>query len=382
MNRGAYFGLAAALALLLFVPVVALQWAGFFFVLVILASRAYSTVLRRGITVERRLTSIRTFKFHPAAVELVITNHSPLPAFHLAIYDQAGNFPGRDQNRAILSLGGRARTHFRYEITAYNRGVYPIGPVTLSSTDPIGLFPWRREISLPAEFVVYPSIYPVTVEAQSGIPSGSVRVWNPIYEDVTNYRSVREYVAGDDPRRIDWKVSARTGGLHTIQYLPAISFTVLILLDLNTNHYALRNRYQHTERAIEAVASLIRGVTELGQAYALNAGGTASIPAGAGAAHAVSGLELLSRVAALPGDSSEGPLESYLEGGVRPSPGTRVYFVGPVLTPERRKLLASSFDPGQIELWYLDEGESRTRAGTTELMRTRWITATGEPILD
>lgn len=382
MNRGAYVGIAAALFLLLFIPVAALQWIGCFFFLVILASRAYSTILRRGISVERRFNSIRAFKFQPGPVELVITNRSRLPVFHLAVYDQAGNLPGRDQNRTILSIGARKRTTFRYELSAYNRGVYALGPVTLASTDPIGFFPWRRNFALPAEFVVYPSIFPVAVDAQSGIPSGSVRVWNPIYEDVTNYRSVREYVPGDDPRRIDWKVSARTGGLHTTQYLPAISFTVLILLDLNTNHYALRNRYQHTERAIEAAASLIRGVTALGQAYALNAGGRSAIPAGAGAAHAVAGLELLSRVAAVPGERDDGPIESHLAGRYRPSPGTRVYFIGPVLTPERRRLLATSFDPGQTELWYLDEGENRARAGAAGPIRSRWITATGEPIID
>jgi uncharacterized protein (DUF58 family) len=45
---------------------------------------------------------------------------------------------------------------------------------------------------------------------------------------------VREYVLGDDPRRIHWKATARAGELRSKIYEPSSQYRLLILLDINT----------------------------------------------------------------------------------------------------------------------------------------------------
>ncbi|MCE9637978.1 MAG: DUF58 domain-containing protein [Planctomycetes bacterium] len=47
----------------------------------------------------------------------------------------------------------------------------------------------------------------------------------------TSFESLREYVAGDDPRKLDWKASARHGKLIARQYELERSRTVLLLVD-------------------------------------------------------------------------------------------------------------------------------------------------------
>ncbi len=411
MNVPLLFGLFAALFLILFIPVAPVQWVGAFFLLVILSSKLYSVVARRSIGVERRRSSVYAFKYRAAAVELIVTNRGRLPIPYVALVDDSSGLAISEQNRAVISLRARERTLFQYELKGYNRGVYSVGPVTLRGADPLGLFPWRRTYPLPAEFVVYPSIRAVAVAAQIGVPSGSVRVWNPVYEDITNYRSLREYVPGDDPRRIDWKVSARTGSLQTVQYLPAVSFTVMILVDLNTSHFALRNRYQHTERVIEAAASLVASVIGLGQPVGLLVTGgigkpapfvgaapelngqvlspelpgggqsIVGIPVGSGDAHAVEALALLSRVVAVALPAEQGPVEAFTSGGARLPPGSRVFYVGPALDQARQVLLARSVDRRGVELYFVDEGETRS-AAVSVVLPLRWITAAGEKILE
>ncbi|HUX14216.1 MAG TPA: DUF58 domain-containing protein, partial [Spirochaetia bacterium] len=269
MKAAILFGLFVALFLVLFIPIAPVQWVGAFFLFLILGSKLYSVLARRSIDVTRRHSSVYAFKYRSAVFELIITNHSRLPIPYVTLVDDSSGLALNEQNRAVISLQARERRLFQYELKGNSRGVYSVGPVTLRGADPLGLFPWRRTIPLAAELVVYPSIRAVSVSARSGVPSGAVRVWNPVYEDITNYRSLREYVPGDDPRRIDWKVSARTASLQTMQFLAAVSFTAMILVDLNANHFSLRNRYQHTERVVEAAASLVAAITRLGQPVGL-----------------------------------------------------------------------------------------------------------------
>ena len=94
-------------------------------------------------------------------------------------------------------------------------------------------------------------------QTNEGLPAGSIRVDNPVYEDVTRYRSLREYLPGDSLRRVNWKASAKTGQLFVMDYLPLLHAPVLILLNLNSGDYPIRHRYHRIERAATLAASLV-----------------------------------------------------------------------------------------------------------------------------
>lgn len=395
MNGGAAIGLAASIFLLLFIPIAPVQWVAIFFITVTLLSKLYSVNIRRSLSVSRVEGTVKVFKFQEALIELSVVNRSFLPISYLSLIDDAGNLAPRDQNRASLSLRPRQRITFRYELKGYNRGVYPLGPVQIATSDPLGFFPWRTILPVTGSMVVYPSVYPLSIHSKDGNPSGNLRVWNPIYEDVTNYRSLREYVPGDDPRRINWKVSARIGSLQTMQYLPAISFPVLILLDLNLSHWSVRNRYQHTERAIEAAASLVQSATNLGQPVGLHVTGnlpgrpedepgtrSTTLSVSAGVPHSVAALELLARIAPTVLPQEEGPIAQFLGGGSRLPTGARLFYVGPALDSASRELLVRSVPPARTGLFYVDEGIRASDSMFDGVLTVRWVTPAGEKIVD
>jgi hypothetical protein len=97
-----------------------------------------------------------------------------------------------------------------------------------------------------------------------GIPLGNMLSANPVYEDITRYRSLRPYSPGDEPRRINWKVSAhvsgdiqtQSGGLLVNEYETTASYPLMIFLNLDSNEYPLKKRALFMERAIEAAAAL------------------------------------------------------------------------------------------------------------------------------
>ena len=61
--------------------------------------------------------------------------------------------------------------------------------------------------------------------------------------------------------RINWKVTARTGKLHSMAYLSYLRAPVLIVLNLTREDYPARYRYHYLERAATVAASLYTGTT-------------------------------------------------------------------------------------------------------------------------
>jgi ATPase family associated with various cellular activities (AAA)/Protein of unknown function DUF58 len=55
-----------------------------------------------------------------------------------------------------------------------------------------------------------------------------------LLEDPLRVAGVREYVLGDDPRRIHWKATARAGELRSKIYEPSSRYRLLMLLDINS----------------------------------------------------------------------------------------------------------------------------------------------------
>jgi uncharacterized protein (DUF58 family) len=231
--------------------------------------------------------------------------------------------------------------------------------------------------------IVYPAVFALTLEHRRGLPAGNLAVLNRLYEDVSRFRSLREYAPGDELRRINWKVSARLGRLHTTEYLPSLYFPVLVLLNLCSADYPLSMRHHLMERAIEVAASLVVYFAGLKQEVGLAAAGLMpgqqgflSIPVRPGNSHGVRILEALALVR--PSDEIV-DFVSLLQGhsaGLALRTGTRILAVTPTLSAERRSALRSLTRRGwQVEAFFVgvpEKGEIGFAAHTV---------ATGEEAL-
>jgi len=398
-QTGAKAGAAIALTIaglffLLFFPFYAIQWIGYSVVLVIVLSYLYSRVLRAGISVDRAPMDLVTYRFQSVTVSIRIANRSILPAPNLVISDNPGTLYSGYENVRLLSLRPGERRSLDYQIRGMNRGSYRIGPISVRFSDPLGFFPVAATIPAEIRLIVYPSILPVRIPMDAGLPAGTITAANRIYEDPTRYRSVREYVPGDELRRINWKVSARTGRLHSTEWLPTINFPVMVLLNLTAADYERRRRYQHVERTIDAAASVVHHLAERGQSIGFASTGVLEtdgrmvmpwIPIAAGPQRAVSVLRTLAQLqpneaAATAGDRSPDLVSFFLEHGSVPF-GTRVFYLGPPLASDRvAALLTSVGDRSLIRLHYTDEGVTdwRTLAvGSVKLWR---ITEYGDEV--
>ncbi len=108
-----------------------------------------------------------------------------------------------------VQAGSEAVAHSRNRFL--RRGTFPLGTVTLSTAFPFGMFRKERDLEIPGEIVVWPRC---GRSVRTASPAGG-RV--PRLTTSTagsagtrgEYRSLRAYRPGDDPRDIHWRSTAR-----------------------------------------------------------------------------------------------------------------------------------------------------------------------------
>lgn len=218
----------------------------------------------------------------------------------MAIRIEQVDSPGTSEGFALIIPPRRAAllnlTH-----TYTRRGVHPAPRLCLASAFPFGLIDCRLEAPATSDVVVYPrvrAIRTVTLDQQSG--TGIVPRTNLAEGD--EFHSLRDYVRGDDLRRVAWRQSARLGTLLVRELEQETSRYVLFVFD--TKIAGLDEESSEAfEEAVELVASL--AVTLLSRQYRV-AIQTPShhLEEEQGKGHIIKVLEFLARVEPIVG---EGP---------------------------------------------------------------------------
>lgn len=168
---------------------------------------------------------------------------------------------------------GRLAPGSRGETTSGNtflqRGVYRLSTLTIGTEFPFGLFRKERDIKLPDELVIWPRTdRPVRmISAGAGNQvrrEASVSAMAPGARG--EYRGLREYRPGDDPRDIHWRSSARLSVPVVREYDQDASETVWIALDVS------QPAGPDAEAAVEVAASLAARSIQTGAPVGLAAG--------------------------------------------------------------------------------------------------------------
>lgn len=239
-------------------------------------------------------------------IDLQIKNKGWLPVPWLELREALPvALVGPHSFQTVTNLGPRADAHFEYFVQARKRGYYPIGPLSISTGDILGLSDSLRSQSPAEALVVYPQIIPLpSLEIPSQSPQGTLRHSLPLFEDPTRVFGKRGYTSGDSLRRIDWKSSATTGRLQVKLFEPSIALETCVILNLNGEDYYYRSRIDSTELAIVIAASISNWIVEKRQMVGLLVNGrdplTAdgkpqAIPPRKGKRHLMRLLETLAR---------------------------------------------------------------------------------------
>lgn len=140
-------------------------------------------------------------------------------------------------------------------LTTKRWGVVPLSKPLLRAHDELGFFRFEGAIDLQRTLRVYPrpeTLRRVLSAAETQIFSGNEL--SRARGDGIEFADIRPYVAGDRPRRINWRLSTRAGQLHINEMHPERNTDVVIFLDLFND---VRSGGEGTlDYAVRAAASL------------------------------------------------------------------------------------------------------------------------------
>jgi uncharacterized protein (DUF58 family) len=167
-----------------------------------------------------------------AEERFVIENTGRLPKLWLEMRDHS-ELPGHLASRVINALPARRQRSWAVKTICYRRGRFMLGPITLYSGDPFGLFLLNRDIHLASHIVIYPTTFDLPgFSPPIGQVSGGDALRRRTHYITTNVAGVRDYVPGDSFNRIHWRSTARTGRLIVKEFELDPMADIWLFLDL------------------------------------------------------------------------------------------------------------------------------------------------------
>ena len=217
----------------------------------------YVMALRDGEIHLRRRFPMRLSQGTGQRVEIIVRNTGIRPKA-LQIRDQT---PLTWDAAPILRsrMRGRSDGTLSYEVFPPARGEVTFGDLFLRVKGPLGLLLRSSRYRATEEAKVYPSLAPLQYQdlatyrrtsSQWGIRTASWR------GEGREFESLRDYIEGDDPRKIHWKASARRDRPIVQEYQPEKNQTVMILLDTGRLMGAFTSGKSKLDHAMEATVQL------------------------------------------------------------------------------------------------------------------------------
>jgi uncharacterized protein (DUF58 family) len=249
VKRRPWYVLAAALLVLSAITRQPIAFLAAVFALVIgIVPELWYRFALRDLVIRQRISQKRAFFGEAVTLSISIENQKLLPLPWLEVEDEipiqlplltGRALPTYKVNRVALvntfSLWSFQRVIRRYQLCCSARGVFSFGPAVLRSGDPFGWLVREERVPARESLLVYPLVAPIeSFGLPPRHPFGEHATPRRLLEDPLRVAGVREYVLGDDPRRIHWKATARAGELRSKIYEPSSQYRLLILLDINT----------------------------------------------------------------------------------------------------------------------------------------------------
>lgn len=220
-------GLGFAVPLMFFVG----RWLlGALFVLLLLdAVLLYG---KRGVQVWRTMSE-RFSNGDDNEVDIRVESQYPFP-LNLQIIDE---IPAVFQRRDVLfklRLQKEEGKNVKYLLRPTSRGVYSFGYISIFARSPVGLIQRRFTMGEPKEVKVYPSYLMLTHYELLAINNRLTDLGIKRIRRVgnhTEFEQIKDYVVGDDFRRINWRATARASKLMTNVYQDEHSQQVFNVID-------------------------------------------------------------------------------------------------------------------------------------------------------
>ncbi len=297
-------GLGVAIGSLVLLVITALTGYRELLVLVIsgVALLIVAVVLPRLATpllLERRIADTYVQRGDNAQITLSVTCSRALAPIRLI--DQVIDTP---VPLSLPSIKALRTVQVTYRTRVNRRGVHQIGPIREERRDPFALAVRSTQHALYDELWVHPVLHRLRGSNETLEDRMQTQAMRSLSDDpLSEFQALREYVVGDDPRRIHWASTARTGKLVVRDLLELRRRERYIVLEtLDT-----AGTEQEFEDAVEIAASLAVSGLESHMQVVVRTRDPEAAGRAAPARHRLELLELFTKVKRVPDDRAIPP---------------------------------------------------------------------------
>ena len=182
-----------------------------------------------------------------------LTNGGWAPAEWLELIDHSTLFGGK----VVTGVSGHSFVGRHKQAVCRRRGLFTVGPTTLRSGDPFGIYAVEVNDPSTASLMVMPHIVHLPgVDVASGGRAGEGRPRRVLLERTVSTSTVTEYSPSDSLNWIHWPTSARLGSLFVRQFDNTPGADWWIALDLYEEAQVGEDENSTEEAAIVVAASL------------------------------------------------------------------------------------------------------------------------------
>ena len=270
------------------------------FGLLLVFGAAWAWFLVRGIEVKVTRPTLRTTAGESIRERVSVTRRHRFLQGFVEVQEQTDmptSAPG-----AVIGLGGNVATDVELEVPCPRRGVYHLGPMTVSGSDPLGLYRFKRESAESQRLIVHPATMelPGFLLLPADLP-GEGPVRHRSQHVTTNAFSIREYAFGDSISRIAWKSSARHQKLMVKEFEVEPANNIWVLVDLQRRANTGPSGRAIEETTVRVAASICKRYIDDGYPVGLIADGNDAyaIPAERGSDHLLRIMDALAELRAL-----------------------------------------------------------------------------------
>jgi len=194
----------------------------------------------RGIRVERQARSLRATAGDIFEEHFEISNASRWPKLWLEVANET-TIPHATGSRILTFLRAKQKRIYTARTWLTNRGGFPLGPTTVTSGDPFGIFRVSKSFPAISSLVVLPMIFQVEqFLSPPGLLSGGKAIRRKSLDITPHASGVREYVPGDPMKRIHWPTSVRRSQLMVKEFEQDPQAEIWLFLDTHKSAHVAK----------------------------------------------------------------------------------------------------------------------------------------------
>jgi uncharacterized protein (DUF58 family) len=195
----------------------------------------------RGLKIERRARSSRAGVGDVFEEHFEISNNSLITKLWLEVANET-KIPNATGSRIITLLRGRQKRSYTARTWLISRGGFTLGPTTITSGDPFGIFRVSKHFPATSNLIVFPMLFQVRdFLSPPGLLPGGKAIRRKSIDITPHAAGVREYVPGDPMKRIHWPTSVRRNQLMVKEFEQDPQAEVWFFLDTHRSVHAAKS---------------------------------------------------------------------------------------------------------------------------------------------